>query len=92
MIEASLTLQEAAARLHEAVERARSRGESTLLTDGGEPVARVVPVEAAKHTVGELLAWLPTRPRLSPEEAEAFAADIEEGRRLLNKPPQSPWD
>jgi hypothetical protein len=30
---------------------------------------------------------------LTPEEADAFAADVEEGRRLMNQPPQvREWD
>ncbi len=92
MAESILTIPEAASRLNEVVDRARRLHESTLLTDNGEPVARVVPLAAISSTVGELLKWWPTRPRLSPDEAESFAADIEEGRRLLNKPPKSTWD
>ncbi|MBI1784415.1 hypothetical protein HYR69_04655, partial [Candidatus Sumerlaeota bacterium] len=65
------------AHLVEVVERARNLNESTLLTDHGGPVARVIPVRARLHTVCELLNWLPTRPRLRREEAEAFAADVE---------------
>jgi prevent-host-death family protein len=90
MIEASLTLQEAAARLHEAVERARSRGESTLLTDGGEPVARVVPVEGPCRTMGALADWWASHERLDSEEAAAFAADLSEIRRAI-LPPSDPW-
>ncbi len=48
--------------------------------------------------LSELAALLETLPRLTPEEAEAFAADIDEARRqmaqaeLPSEPPLSPID
>ncbi len=42
-------------------------------------------------TVAEFAKAWKERPRLSPEEAEAFARDIEEGRKFF-KPYVSPWD
>lgn len=42
-------------------------------------------------TGAELAKALKDWPRLSPEEAEAFARDIEEGRKFF-KPYVSPWD
>ncbi len=93
MAESTLTITEAATHLNEVVDRARRLHESTLLTENGEPVARVVPVAfESGHTVGELLAWLPTREKLDAEETAAFAADVEEFRRQCNKPPVWRWD
>lgn len=42
-------------------------------------------------TAAELAESLKDWPRLSPEDAEAFARDIEEGRKFF-KPYVSPWD
>ena len=37
-------------------------------------------------------AWV-RQPRLTPDEAEAFARDVENGRAILNRPPRSPiWE
>lgn len=39
-----------------------------------------------------LLHFLRTQTILEDKELAAFAADVEEGRKLANQPPVSPWD
>lgn len=56
----------------------------TNLSEGEEVEVRPVGVKRRAKTGRELAtrAWA-RRPRLSPEEAESFARDMEEGRRNL---------
>jgi antitoxin (DNA-binding transcriptional repressor) of toxin-antitoxin stability system len=85
-----LTIAEAARDLSAVVERARASAEGVVLLDGGEPVAKVVSVRPRGKTGREIAASGRLRPRLSPEEAEAFARDIEEGRKFF-LPLRDPW-
>jgi len=58
-----------------------------------KPVARGASAKRMS-TVVDLKAWArnPNRPRLSPEEAEAFERDIEAARKHLNTPPVDKWE
>jgi prevent-host-death family protein len=91
MIEARLSLEEAAEKLGEAVDRARRLGESTLLTEGGRPVARVVPVASENQSLEALADWWATHERLDTEEAASFEADLRKVRESV-PPPTDPWD
>jgi antitoxin (DNA-binding transcriptional repressor) of toxin-antitoxin stability system len=85
-----LTLAEAARDLPSAVKRARASADGVVLLDAGEPVAKIVPVRPLGKTGREIAANGRLLPRLSPEEAEAFARDIEEGRKFF-LPLRDPW-
>ena len=89
----TITVTEALRNFSDVIGRVRYSGESTTLTKGNKPVVRIVPVKRL-GTVADLRAWArdPNRPRLSPEEAEAFGRDIEASRKHANKPPVSKWD
>jgi len=80
-----------AARHFSKVIRHAERHGSTLLLKKGKPVARVVPAEPKAKTGRELAKLWPKLHHLTKEEAESFAADLENGRRSL-PPLVSPWD
>jgi len=89
--EITLTVTEASRGFSDLVSRVRYRGESATLTKNGKPVARLVPLNPPPLTFNELAKrWKPSS-HLTPEEASAFARDIEKGRKFF-KPYVSPWD
>jgi len=89
----TITVTEAVRNFSDVINRVRYTGETTTLTKGEKPVARIVPVKRLS-TAADLLAWVndPNRPRLSPEEAEAFERDIEASRKYANQPPVDKWE
>ena len=73
------------------VNRVIYRNESFVLTKGRKPVAELRPIPSGQ-ALGELADLLRSLPVLSEEEAESFAADIEEARRTLPQlEPNDPW-
>lgn len=75
----------------EYLNRVAYRGESFTLTRGGKPVAELTPVPRGVR-VSDLPAILASLPKLSAEELESFAADIEEGRpRPSDDDFRDPW-
>jgi prevent-host-death family protein len=86
-----LSVTEAARGFSDLINRVHYRGESAVLTKNGRAVARIVPTGPPPITGAELARRWKERPQLSSKEAEAFARDIEEGRRFF-KPYVSPWD
>ena len=91
MSETSVSVAEAAKdflRLLEGVERRR---ESAILLREGKPVATLSPLPSAAMSCAELAERWPSLEKLSPDEANAFAADLEHAR--ANPPPlRSSWD
>jgi antitoxin (DNA-binding transcriptional repressor) of toxin-antitoxin stability system len=74
------------------INRVAYRGEHFLLERGGRPVARLVPVPSAGR-LGNLPDLLGSTPRLSPEEASAFADDLEEALESLDAHQEvDPWE
>ena len=94
-MERDLTITEAARTLAEVVQRVRG-GESARLLENGEAVARIVPVTQAKicKTGLELARWWkdPARARLTPEDTEAFEADLKAAHETLLPPKEEPWE
>lgn len=86
-----MTVTEAARRFADLVNRTYYRGESTVLLRSGGPVAMVVPVGGASVTGRDWLSRWRVMPHLDVEDADAFAADLENSRANL-PPPKSPWD
>lgn len=81
-----------AANAADYVRRAEHDGESFTITRAGEPVAVLAPVCRGVR-VGDLPELFAALPRLSDEEAEAFAADIAAARAELNAEPlPDPWE
>lgn len=89
MPDASVT--EVARNFAEYVNRVAYRGERFTLMRGGKPVAELIPV-ARGIRIEDLPALFASLPRLTPDEAEAFALDIESGRPLAGDDDfRDPW-
>lgn len=91
MSETAIPVAEAAKdflRLLDWVERQR---ESAILVREGRPVATLSPLPSAALTCAELADRWPKLDKLSSDEANAFADDLEHARASL--PPLKPaWD
>ena len=89
----TLTVTEAARNFSDVVNRVFYRGESMDLTRGGKVVARLVPATELEAPTGrDVTAAWEALPHLEKDEADAFAEEVESGRRSLNKTPTSRWD
>lgn len=86
----TLSVTEAARRFADVVNRAFYRHETTVLVKNGVPVAYVAPIAPTGIPARELAHRWPLLPRLSLEDAEAFAADVAAARAGL-RPPSDPW-
>lgn len=76
----------------EYLNRVAYHGESFTLTRGGKPVAELVPVPRGVR-VEDLPAIFASLPKLSAEELDAFAADIDAGRpRASDDDFRDPWE
>jgi antitoxin (DNA-binding transcriptional repressor) of toxin-antitoxin stability system len=72
--------------------RVAYRGERFVLVRGGKSVAELSPVPRGTR-LGDLPGLLASLPRLSDDEAEAFARDLVRARDELDAlPPRDPWD
>jgi prevent-host-death family protein len=86
----SITVTEAARGFSDLISRVRYGGESALLTKGGKPVARIVPVRRPR-TGRELADAWAGLPHLDLAAAAAFERDLSDARRSL-PPVKSRWD
>jgi antitoxin (DNA-binding transcriptional repressor) of toxin-antitoxin stability system len=75
-------------RLLDHVERKR---ETAILLRDGKPVATLTPIPSAAATGAELAERWAKLEKLAPDEANAFADDIEKARTKL-PPLKSAWD
>lgn len=94
-METQTTLTEAERNISDLLKRVVECGETVLLTREGHVVGRIVPEPVKKARTGKEFAEMWKKlPHLSPEEAEAWGEDIEEMRRIWNRPqiPQDPWE
>ena len=90
MNEAMLTVEDAARRLDDVVERVRANGEAAILVKSGRPVARIVPVPSQRQPADDLIAFLRRWRAEHPERDEDFSDAIQESRRCQG-PPRDPW-
>ena len=90
-MESTITVTEAARNFSDLISRVVYRGESTLLTRNGKPVARVFPERSRRVTGREAAKIWANWQRLSASEAEAFANDLKEIRRFGNRPQRDSW-
>lgn len=91
MSENAIPVAEAVKDFLRVLDRVESRREPTTLVRDGRPVARVIPLPQPAGTCEELASRWEKIPRLAPDEAEAFASDLERARSSL--PPLKPaWD
>jgi prevent-host-death family protein len=91
MSETVLTVEDAAARLSELVERVHTSRETAIITLSGRPVARIVPMPTPADVSENLVAFLRLWRTQHPEPDEQFTHAIEESRRGV-RPPRDPWE
>jgi len=74
------------------VNRVAYRGERFVLTRGGKEVAELAPTVPSGTRLADLPEILGSLPRLDREDAEAFAAELDEIRASANRDvPADPW-
>lgn len=85
------SVTEVARNFADYINRVAFRGERFILMRGGRPVAELRPVPAGLR-LGDLPALLASLPRLGPEEAAAFDADLAAARdEMASFPDRDPW-
>ena len=91
MSDSVLTIEDAARRLPEVVDRVHTSGEVATLTKSGSPVARIVPIsENSKNGTSELIVFLRKWRVDHPEPDDQFAEAMEESRKTV-RPQSDPW-
>jgi antitoxin (DNA-binding transcriptional repressor) of toxin-antitoxin stability system len=91
MSETAVSVAEAAKDFLGLLARVERERESAVLVREGKPVATLNPLPTTAITCSELAERWPKLEKLPPDEAEAFADDIEKARAKL--PPLRPaWD
>ena len=88
---AIISVAEAAKDFLRVIDRVERRRESTILVREGKPVATLSPLPSTALTSAELAERWSKLDKLPPDEASAFADDIEAARRNL-PPLKSAWD
>lgn len=85
------TVTEVARHFAEYINRVAYRGERFVLMRGKRPVAELRPVASGKR-LRELPDLLSSLPRLSKEDLEGMAADLEQARGEISRNPlRDPW-
>ena len=91
MSETAVSVAEAAKDFLGLLARVERERESAVLVREGKPVATLNPVPTAAMTCAELAERWPKLERLPPDEAKAFADDLEKDRAKL-PPLRTAWD
>jgi antitoxin (DNA-binding transcriptional repressor) of toxin-antitoxin stability system len=85
------TVTEVMRNFSDYLNRVAYRGERFVLLRGGRPVAELSPVPSGTR-LGELAALLQSLPRLSADEAEAFAEVLARARdQIGGETDRDPW-
>ena len=88
----SLSVTEMVRGFSDYINRVAYRGERFILMKGRKPLAELRPIPAGR-LLGELEGVLRALPRLTPTEAEDFAADIDAARaQLAPETLRDPWE
>jgi antitoxin (DNA-binding transcriptional repressor) of toxin-antitoxin stability system len=91
MSEMAIPVGEAAKNFLRVLEGVERKGEPVVITRDGKRVATLSPLSAVALTCAELADRWPKLERLAPDEASAFADDLDLARSGL--PPVKPaWD
>lgn len=85
-----LTATEFARNQAEYLNRVAYKGESFIITRGKKPIAELRPTQPILRGKDIREVWARI-PHLDPEEAEAFAKDVEEAQRWGNQTPVDRW-
>lgn len=83
MSENAIPVAEVARDFLRVLAQVESRREPATLLRDGQPVARLVPLPRSAATCAELAERWESLPKLPPDEAEAFARDLEHARATL---------
>lgn len=86
-----VSVTEAARNFADIVNRAYYRGETTILMRNGTAVAHIAPSAPFGLSAAEVRRRLKLRRRMSPENADAWARDVEEARKSI-PPLRDPWE
>jgi antitoxin (DNA-binding transcriptional repressor) of toxin-antitoxin stability system len=87
----SVTVTEMVRNFSDYINRVVCDRESFLLRKGRRPVAELRPISSGR-TLGDLPEILASLPRLSREEADAFAEDLSRIRQsILDQAVRDPW-
>ncbi len=86
MSETAVPVAEAAKDFLGLLDRVERKRETAILVREGKAVATLSPLPTAANTCAELAERWPNLQKLSPEEANAFADDIENARAKLPRP------
>ena len=88
----SASVTDVARNFSDFINRVVHRGEGFVLTRGGKAVAELRPVPSGRK-LSELPVIFASLPRLSDDEATAFAADVDAARGELSRTPDhDPWE
>lgn len=79
MLKTRMTVTETARNFSDVINRVAYKGERFVLIKGKKPVAEITPIRPGRP-IEELLDVLNDLPKLSKEEAKAFADDLAEIR------------
>ena len=85
MDERSISIAEAAEDFDRFMAQVEARREGTVLLRAGRPVALITPITSESEDPEEDVRQWEKRDRLPPEEAEAFARDLEEIHAQLSR-------
>jgi antitoxin (DNA-binding transcriptional repressor) of toxin-antitoxin stability system len=88
MSETAISVAEAAKDFLRLLDRVERKGELAILLREGKPVATLTPLPSPATTCAELAERWANLEKLAPDEANAFADDIERARAKL--PPLRP--
>jgi antitoxin (DNA-binding transcriptional repressor) of toxin-antitoxin stability system len=91
MSETAISVAEAARDFLRVLDQVERKREPAVLLREGKPVATLNPVAGAALTCTELAERWSSLPKLPPDEAAAFADDLERARESL-PPLKSGWD
>ena len=86
----TITATELARNLADYLNRVAYRGEQFTIVRNGKPLGELRPVKKS-GTMKDLIEILKTLDEWPAEEREAFALEVEEARRLGNRPMTDPW-
>ena len=91
MSEQYLNIEDAAAGLHQLIERVEMQREPAVIVKSGRPVARIVPVPVEGEASEDLIAFLRRWRGEHPEPDDSLAEAIEDNRTNCQAA-RDPWE
>ncbi len=87
----NISITHLARNLADIVNRVAYRGERFTVVRGKRAVAEVMPAAPRGRRLAELPGILANLPRLTPEDAEELACDLDAARREVGTEDRDPW-